>query len=131
MSAGSCPESDALVDLCGALEWKAGEFLDHLVGCDECREQIGRLEDLHGILDETCDLASDFATEVMGSLKGVRKRVTAAAVLTPVLAGFTAFAALVAASAGRGPPHASDALLALGVGLGTVLWNRLDVGAYY
>lgn len=135
----TCLEPDVLVDLCVALEWRTGHVFAHVAQCSTCREQLGRLEDLHGILDEARSLAPGFAADVMASVQELSERgeapraravapdrvaAVAASFLNPVLAAFTAFVALVAASAGQGPPQVSDALLALGVGLGTFLWNR-------
>ncbi len=75
-----CISRDRLVDLLSALDQPAGQTLDHLVSCTECRAEIASLERVREMLGAEDPLPAGFVDHVMHEIDSA---VDTATILSP------------------------------------------------
>ena len=125
-----CLDLDRLVSIGSAVDWQVDELLDHLHDCNICREELGRLQSLHGALSAEEAPRSGLVNDVMADIvtidarRGSMQRILFLS-LTPLLAGMTAFFAIAMAATATSPVALGPvALGALTVAIGAAWWNE-------
>ncbi len=103
-----CLDSDTLVALNEALDWKVEDALRHVMACGDCQEQLRRLAMLHGVLNEQLAPPPRFAERVVLGLQLSEQILPSArrwpfiGLLNAVLAGVTTFFAVALSAGGTG-----------------------------
>ena len=127
-----CLDSDTLVALNEALDWKAEDALRHVMACGDCQDQLRRLAMLHGVLNDQLAPPPGFAERVVLGLQLSEQVIPSArrwpfiGLLNAVLAGVTTFFA-VALSAGGTSPVTSGVpviLVSVAAATATVWWSQ-------
>ncbi len=124
-----CLDLDRLVSIGSAVDWQVDELLDHLHDCTSCREELGRLQSVHGALSAEEAPRPELVDDVMADLvtidarRGSMRRVLSLSV-TPLLAGLTAFFAIAMAATATSPVGLGPVVVgALTVAIGAGWWN--------
>jgi len=130
----ACLEADDLVALGAAVRWNVDEVLEHLAGCEGCRERLRGLRAVHHSAADSITPAAGFADVVMQAIgerhaAPTRTRFHMTSLLTPALAAMTTFFAVLMISSGD-----SGALTGIPVlvtcaaaGVATLGWNRFNM----
>jgi len=127
-----CLDSDTLVALNEALDWKAEDALRHVMACDDCQEQLRRLATLHGVLNDQLAPPPGFAERVVLGLQLSEQIIPSArrwpfiGLLNAVLAGVTTFFAVALSAGGTSPVTLGVPviLVSVAVATATVWWSQ-------
>lgn len=127
-----CLDSDTLVALNEALDWKAEDALRHVMACDDCQAQLRRLATLHGVLNDQLAPPPGFAERVVLGLQLSEQIIPSArrwpfiGLLNAVLAGVTTFFAVALSAGGTSPVTlgAPVILVSVAVATATVWWSQ-------
>ena len=127
-----CLDSDTLVALNEALDWKAEDALRHVMACDDCQEQLRRLATLHGVLSDQLEPPPGFAEMVVLGLQLSEQIIPSArrwpfiGLLNAVLAGVTTFFAVALSAGGISPVTLGVPviLVSVAVATATVWWSQ-------
>ncbi|MCZ6916257.1 MAG: hypothetical protein O7I93_05740 [Gemmatimonadetes bacterium] len=132
----TCLEADDLVALGSAVHWNVDEALEHLAGCEGCREQLRTLRAVYHQASEEIAPKAGFSDVVMQAI-GERGRARSSApfgsrvtgLLTPALAGMTAFFAIALLSAGETARLTGIPVLVVcgAAALGALWWSRFSM----
>ncbi len=129
-----CLEADDLVALGAAVQWNVDEVLEHLAGCEGCREQLRSLRAVYHSAADTITPAAGFTDVVMQAIDErhaapTRPRFHMTSLLTPALAAMTTFFAVLMISSGDAAALTGiPVLVACAVaGLSTLGWNRFNM----
>ena len=134
-----CLDSDTLVALNEALDWKAEDALRHVMACDDCQEQLRRLATLHGVLNDQLAPPPGFAERVVLGLQLSEQIIPSArrwpfiGLLNAVLAGITTFFAVALSAGGGGTSPVTLGvpviLVSVAVATATVWWSQVHGAA--
>ena len=127
-----CLDSDTLVALNEALDWKAEDALRHVMACGDCQEQLRRLAMLHGVLNDQLEPPPGFAERVVLGLQLSEQIIPSVrrwpliGLLNAVLAGATTFFAVALSAGGTSPVTlgAPVILVSVAVATATVWWSQ-------
>jgi len=127
-----CLDSDTLVALNEALDWKAEDALRHVMACDDCQEQLRRLATLHGVLNDQLAPPPGFAERVVLGLQLSEQIIPSArrwpfiGLLNAVLAGVTTFFAVALSAGGTSPVTLGVPVILVSVAAATatVWWSQ-------
>ncbi|MCH8144802.1 MAG: hypothetical protein IIA55_08810 [Gemmatimonadetes bacterium] len=127
-----CLDSDTLVALNEALDWKAEDALRHVMACDDCQAQLRRLATLHGVLNDQLAPPPGFAERVVLGLQLSEQIIPSVrrwpfiGLLNAVLAGVTTFFAVALSAGGTSPVTlgAPVILVSVAVATATVWWSQ-------
>ena len=127
-----CLDSDTLVALNEALDWKAEDALRHVMACDDCQAQLRRLATLHGVLNDQLAPPPGFAERVVLGLQLSEQIIPSVrrwpliGLLNAVLAGATTFFAVALSAGGTSPVTlgAPVILVSVAVATATVWWSQ-------
>ena len=132
-----CLDSDTLVALNEALDWKAEDALRHVMACDDCQAQLRRLATLHGVLNDQLAPPPGFAERVVLGLQLSEQIIPSArrwpfiGLLNAVLAGVTTFFAVALSAGGTSPVTLGVPviLVSVAVATATVWWSQVHGAA--
>ena len=127
-----CLDSDTLVALNEALDWKAGDALRHVMACGDCQEQLRRLAMLHGVLNDQLSPPPRFAERVVLGLQLSEQIIPSVrrwpfiGLLNAVLAGVTTFFAVALSAGGTSPVTLGVPVILVSVAAAaaTVWWSQ-------
>ena len=127
-----CLDSDTLVALNEALDWKAEDALRHVMACGDCQEQLRRLAMLRGVLNDQLEPHPGFAERVVLGLQLSEQIIPSVrrwpfiGLLNAVLAGVTTFFAVALSAGGTSPVTlgAPVILVSVAVATATVWWSQ-------
>ena len=127
-----CLDSDTLVALNEALDWKVEDALRHVMACGDCQEQLRRLATLHGVLNDQLAPPPGFAERVVLGLQLSEQIIPSArrwpfiGLLNAVLAGVTTFFAVALSAGGTSPVTLGVPviLVSVAVATATVWWSQ-------
>ncbi len=132
----ACLEADDLVALGTAVQWHVDEALEHLAGCDGCREQLRTLRAVYHQASDAITPAAGFSDAVMqaiGEQRAARptasSRFRVTSLLTSAFAGMTTFFAILLTSSGGATALTGIPVLVTcgAAALGTLWWNRFNM----
>jgi predicted anti-sigma-YlaC factor YlaD len=126
-----CPDTDSLITIGAAIEWRIDEFLDHLRDCSDCRENLRNLSVVQVALSEVSQPHPATLSRAMADVTTADARIerfwkTISLSLTPLFAGFTAFFTLASGRTSFGAAVLGGALVAVGT-LWWAVWRK-EVG---
>ena len=129
-----CLEADDLVALGAAVQWDVDGVLEHLAGCDNCREQLRGLRAVYRAAADTITPVAGFSEAVMQAVgerhaAQTRSRFPMISLLAPALAAMTTLFAVLTVSSGDPAAWTGIPVLVTcgAAGLGSLWWNRFNM----
>ncbi len=127
-----CLDSDTLVALSEALDWKVEDALHHVMACGDCQEQLRRLAMLHGVLNDQLEPPPGFTERVVLDLQLSEQTIPSArrwpfiGLLNAVLASATTFFAVALSAGGTSPVTLGvpAILVSVAAATATVWWSQ-------
>ena len=127
-----CLDSDTLVALNEALDWKVDDALRHVMACGDCQDQLRRLAMLHGVLNDQLEPPPRFAERVVLGLQLSEQIIPSArrwpfiGLLNAVLASATTFFAVALSAGGTSPVTLGvpAILVSVAAATATVWWSQ-------
>ena len=127
-----CLDSDTLVALNEALDWKVEDALRHVMACEDCQDQLRRLAMLHGVLNDQLEPPPGFTERVVLGLQLSEQIIPSArrwpfvGLLNAVLASATTFFAVALSAGGTSPVTLGvpAILVSVAAATATVWWSQ-------